>query len=228
MSQPNGTGPSDEERIEEKLRILEESEEVFLEEAQSLMEAYGGNVYPLDLLAVAVFNRSISLVSGFCALIRTRNYVCAFPLVRLQVDNLLRFYAAFIVDEPQDFAMSVLDGCKIRDLRDRTGKRMTDAYLKSQMKKIIPWIENIYDEASGFVHLSNRHIFSSIRRSPEDLDCVMFSIGHENQCIPTDVATTAVEAMSQVTLKLLRYLHGWTWTKDNPDKLSDHSPADLL
>ena len=209
------------ESIEDKLKILEESEAAFLNSVEEMINAYDGAIYPLDLLAIAVFNRSISLVAGFYDFVRSCDYVCAFHLIRMQMDNLLRFFAAFIVEKPRDFAVAVLRGQRVKDLRDKTGKKMADAYLKSELSKSIPWVRRLYDETSGYVHLSDKHIFSAIHPSPDDSGNLEIAIGRENQGTPVNLITSAVEAMSQISLELLRYLHGWTWTKDNPDKLEE-------
>lgn len=81
----------------------------------------------MDLLAVATLNRSLALLTGFSAMIEARNFVSAAPLIRLQLDNCLRFSACWLVSDPHDFAMKVLEGKQVRSLRDSNGNRLTDA-----------------------------------------------------------------------------------------------------
>jgi hypothetical protein len=85
--------------------------------------------FPPDILAVAVLNRSMCLVSGFASLVEAQNLVAAAPFVRLQLDNGLRFFAASLVDSADDFTMQVLNGTVIRKIKDKSGKNLTDQYL---------------------------------------------------------------------------------------------------
>lgn len=43
-----------------------------------------------------------------------------------------------------------------------------------------PWVENVYKETSGFVHLSERHIFSSIAKTDDASRTVQFVISAED------------------------------------------------
>jgi hypothetical protein len=73
-----------------------------LDVAKRLMQV-GRDIYPLDLLAVAAMNRSLCLISGFRTLIASKNFISAAPLLRLQIDNCLRFFAAELAPSP-DFS----------------------------------------------------------------------------------------------------------------------------
>ena len=59
-----------------------------------MAEVDKGNVYPVDLRVNAVLHRSTNLVRGFALLIEQRNFICAAPLLRLQIDNCLRLLCA--------------------------------------------------------------------------------------------------------------------------------------
>ena len=116
---------------------------------EAMFTAYGGSIYPLDLLAAATLHRSMNLLFGFCDLIQNRNMLSAAPLLRLQIDNCSRFFAAFIVKDPHAFAMSVIRGENINKLKDQDGKQMNDAYLVKKLSNDEPWIERVYKGASG-------------------------------------------------------------------------------
>ena len=91
-----------------------------------MLTADGGKLFALDLLAAATVKRSMSLCSGFALLVRSVNYTSAAAILRLQLDSCLRFYAAFIVEKPHEFATEVLRGTPIRKLKDKNGAVMTD------------------------------------------------------------------------------------------------------
>ena len=82
---------------------LKEYKEEYKKCIGQILQADGQNLYSMDLIALPVLNRSTRLVSGFTTLIREENYLCAIPLIRLQLDNSLRFYATFLVSSIDTF-----------------------------------------------------------------------------------------------------------------------------
>ncbi|MBP3664502.1 MAG: hypothetical protein J6J03_05000 [Tyzzerella sp.] len=59
----------------------------------------GGTLFKDDLFFCASLNRCINLIDGFILLLNTRNLTCAGAILRLQIDNCLRTYAAFITED---------------------------------------------------------------------------------------------------------------------------------
>ena len=201
------------------LRQLREYEELHLKLGKYLLQAYDGAYYPLDILAVAAMNRSINLLDGFCDLLEKKNFIAAAPLVRLQLDNCLRFFAAFIVDEPHNFAISVLDGIPVRKLKDKEGQLMRDRYLAEQMSIEYPWILNVYEQTSGYIHLSEKHIFNSMTVGDEERGKakMKLKISREDSFVSDEVYKEAILSFKSATDVFFKYIHGWAYTKDNPE-----------
>ena len=201
------------------MRQLREYDELHLKLGKYLLQAYGGAYYPLDILAVAAMNRSINLLDGFCDLLEKQNFIAAAPLVRLQLDNCLRFFAAFIVDKPHDFAISVLDGTPVRKLKDKEGQLMRDRYLAEQMSVEYPWILNVYKQTSGYIHLSEKHIFNSLTVGDEENGKAKMTskISRGDTFVPDDVYKEAILSFKSATDVFFQYIHGWAYTKDNPE-----------
>ena len=61
-------------------------------------------VHHLDMLAVGVVKRSMSLLYGFTTLMRSQNFHAAAHLVRPHLDNYLRFQTVWLVNNPEEFA----------------------------------------------------------------------------------------------------------------------------
>jgi len=137
------------------LKNLRASEPLHLEVGLRMMKAADGAVFPVDMLAWAALNRSANLIPGFASLIETRNFIAAAPLLRLQIDNCLRFYGIYIVSKPHDFASAVLKGEQIRKMKDSKGEFMTDRHLVKCVAKDFPWITRVYERTSGYVYLSD-------------------------------------------------------------------------
>lgn len=68
----------------------------------------------------------MALIRRYLTLIDSQNYISAVPLIRLQLDNCMRFFAGSIVIEFNKFHDEYLDGVPFRKIRDKNGKRMTD------------------------------------------------------------------------------------------------------
>lgn len=119
-----------------------------------------GSLHTMDLFISGIVNRAISLIHGYLILAKDTNYISAVPLIRIQLDNCLRFYASTIVDDYNEFFVKYLDGEHIGNLTDSNGKRMTDSYLAKQLdKNVMPGILLLYRNTSGHIHLSNEHSF---------------------------------------------------------------------
>lgn len=197
------------------LADLDGTEQELLDMGMRLLKAYDGALYPLDLLANAALKRAMSLNSGFTTLLRADNFLAAAHLVRLQLDTVLRLSAAWIVQNCHDFAGEVLKGVSIRDMKDRLGKRMTDAYLVSILSKEHSWISRVYEETSGYIHLSDKHIFNTL--SPSDKpQSITIEISSKSGPVSEEIKVEAALAMRAITNLLLHYLHGWCATKENP------------
>ncbi len=204
-----------------KLELLKDYEKKHLDLAHKMLMAYKGAIYPVDLLALGVLKRSMALLIGFRGLIKSKNFICAAPLIRLQLDNCLRFYATHLVDDPHKFVLSVLSGIEIRKLKDRNGKKMTDRYLVEHLSQEFPWMKRVYKETSGFIHLSDKHILS-IFRNPQDNRKIEILISSTDEDIPLKFYHEAIDAFMAITEIVIWLIEGWIFTKDNP-KLTEKS-----
>jgi hypothetical protein len=159
-------------------------------------------------------------------MIQERNLICAGSLLRLQIDTALRFYAAFLVNDPHQFAISILEGTEVRRLRDQDGKKMTDAYLVERLSKEFDWMARVYKEASGYIHLSNKHLLSAFTISDADKGSFEVKVSPIDKPLSDDVYIEAIEAFSAATQVFMRYLHGWGFTKHNPDVVAANRERD--
>ena len=189
-----------------------------LQLGKEMLQVGSGKIYSLDLLAVSVLNRSVNLLFGFCDLIVARNFIAAAPLVRMQLDNLLRFSAAWIVDDPHEFAEKVMQGKHVRNLNDKDGKKMTDRYLLDKLKVQYPWLPNVYRRTSGYVHLSDAHIFNAITKKKGRTYQLKIATG--DAYIPEPLYLEAIEAFSDITSVLFSYMRGWIVSKKGDARAS--------
>lgn len=115
-----------------------------------------------DLFFCASVDRCIRLIDGFIPMLQDRNLTCAGVLLRMQMDNCMRTYAAFIDEDRNAAVQCIIDGNPIKNLKDSSGKKMTDGHLKDEVAKIDPCFSTVYDNASGYVHLSEKAFYQTV------------------------------------------------------------------
>ena len=208
------------EAIQAGLAEVEADEESMIKLAAEMFRAHDGEFYLFDLLAASALNRSVALSSGFRKMIRANNLICAGALVRLELDTAIRFFAGFIVDQPHEFAFKVLEGNRISWMKDRDGNSMTDRNLLVKLAREYPWVEEVYEKASSYVHLSETHMLSSLSMMDRDSGKVEIKISSIDRTFPDDIYIDAINTFRACASILARYVDGWRFTKDNPDEVA--------
>lgn len=201
------------QKLEEIIKL--ENEQLVL--SKSMLEAYEGTIYPFDILAIGALNRSQAQCSGFRTLIAQKNLICAGGILRFQLDTALRFFAGFLVSDPHKFAICVLRGEHIRNMTDHSGNKLTDRYLVNQLSKNYEWVSRVYDATSGYVHLSEKHIFSAFHFDGGEDNNFTAKIAAKDKQIPCELYFEAIDAFSAATHILFDYVKGWIFTKNNPE-----------
>lgn len=115
-----------------------------------------------DLFFCASVDRCIRLIDGLIPMLKDRNLTCVGIFLRMQMDNCMRTYAAFIAEDRKAVIQCILDGTPIKNLKDVNGNKMLDGYLKDQVAKIDPIFPTVYDNASGYVHLSEKAFYQTV------------------------------------------------------------------
>lgn len=214
-------------KLDEKLQMLEEKKEQHLKVAITMMKTDDAAIYPMDFIAMSVIKRSMSLIGGFITMIRNENFICAAPLVRLQLDNALRFYATTLVKDPNAVAIAFIKGTPIKEYRDhKTNKKLYDWFLVDSLSKYYPWIKSVYEHTSGYIHLSEKHFFNVSGIKNVEERTIEFVSGEKDHFISEEERIEATEAMTHITELVLTLLQSWTNTKENPcpdQWLKEHS-----
>lgn len=115
-----------------------------------------------DLFFCASVDRCIRLIDGLIPMLKDRNLTCVGVLLRVQMDNCMRTYAAFIAEDRNAVIRCILDGTPIKSLKDVNGNKMLDGYLKDEVAKIDPIFSEVYNNASGYVHLSEKAFYQTV------------------------------------------------------------------
>lgn len=185
------------------------------------LSAGQGAMFPLDLMALGAVKRSVSTASAIVAMVESSNMVCARTLLRTHIDTALRFSAAWLVQNPHAFASLVLKGERIDRLKDKLGKRLTDAYLVETRSAECPWLPAVYRNLSGYIHFSSSHIFDSVGVIDEATNSLTFAVSAADAKFPEFSWLEVLDCFRETTELLAKYLHGYRLTKNmSPEQLA--------
>ncbi len=153
--------------VAKRLSKLRNREREHIEVGLAIAKAGERGMFSAHSVALAAIQRSLALIDGFSLMVEQRNVLCAAPLVRMQIDSVMRLFACQLVDDPNVVYNHLLEDKPLHKLKSRDGNDLRDAYLIKRLGKGYPWLETVYEGTSGFIHLSVYH-FNAIWDSVND------------------------------------------------------------
>ncbi len=208
----NDAGKPPSENINKAISELRKTQPMLIEMCKKMYEADNRKMFGVDLLAVAAMNRTVENTEGFLTLVESKNMSSASALLRIQLDTCIRFHSIWLVDKPHDFANKFMAGEHIRKIKDKDGKKMTDGYLIDVLSKDYPWLRNVYNDLSGYVHFSGSHLFGAIHKTNTDTGEIVLGIGKNKY--PESSWIEAVDCFTEAVAIFLYYLSSWIATKN--------------
>ena len=191
---------------------LRANRQLLLDAARAMMRAGELALFELDFIAVFALKRAVAALVGFASLIEQRNMTCARPLLRVQIDNVLRFYAFSLANDPQKMARDVMAGTHIRKIKDRDGQALTDAYLVAKLMQDLPWLGAVYAKTSGFVHLSAQLAAVAVNDFDDDRGEVQMAIT-EFDDLPEPAWLEAIACFHETTQLFVHLVGTWAAAK---------------
>lgn len=181
-----------------------------------ILSANDGALYGVDLVVIGVIHRSISLIDGFTRMVEDRNALCANALLRLQLDNIIRLYACWLVDDPHSIAIRLLEGKPLCRVKSKDGHQLTDAYLASEASKLYPWLKSVYEKTSGFIHLSAPHMTAPVTQVDRDKHTMSIAVGSGGGREWTEhEILESLGAFAEATSSILHLSYSWLVTKES-------------
>lgn len=181
------------------------------ERGKELFNACSGELFPCDALGFAVLERSLNLLKGFHLLLSNGGYTPGVGLLRMQLDNVLRFHGIVKSADPHAVANSIFHGVSLRTLKDRSGKKMTDARLVELLSSENPWVDHVYNLACSYIHLSDQHIHHFLLRSKKgDAGVRDINIGDEDAHVEHQHKVQLIKAFTVVTRGVLELIRQWS------------------
>jgi hypothetical protein len=170
-----------------------------------------------DFLLIAALNRTVNISKAYTTLIRDNNFIAAAPLVRINIDTLLRLYASIISEfDRNTFASKVMDGELIKKMKLKgTKKYLRDDTLYLELSKTegMEWVEDIYKAGSSFIHLEKSHIFSSLKIADDKERIVNMTIGFHDAFIPESEKFGSTVWMNKSIDSIIQQAQIWMYEK---------------
>ena len=184
---------------------------------QRFLSVADGAMYTLDLVFGAVMTRSYSLVDGFIDAFDQWNPIVAAPLLRLQIDSLVR--TSYIARAPMadSVAEEILGGGEFRRMKNAQGKRLLDFRLVELAEPHHPWVPDVYAATSGWVHFSP-DLVRAAWQGREDGGGITLSgaVPLRPEQIPVAALQELISAMIKATEELFAYSEAWESRKGLP------------
>jgi hypothetical protein len=179
-------------------------------------------LYTLDLFLGAAMARSYSLVDGFISAFDSWNPIVAAPLLRMQIDSLVRLSYTAHAPSAQVVAEYVIGGGEFRNLKASDGHKLTDRHLVDLAQPFHPWVPDVYSATSGWVHFSPEHLRAAWRLTDqEDHEGnpelrIEGSIPLRPQMIGLEPMRQLLAAMITATKDVFGYVEMWEARKGLP------------
>ncbi len=179
----------------------------------------GGTLFGIDLFVGGVMTRSYALVDGFLNAFDSWNPIVAAPLVRMQIDSLVRMSYLARAEVPAEIADYVVNGGEFRLLKDAENQKLSDARLVDLAEEFHPWVKPVYRATSGWVHFSPEHVRATWRVQPggDGSGVLHGEIPLRAASIGSNPMEELVGAMTRATTELFGYVEIWEARKKQAD-----------
>ena len=188
-------------------------EKEHLELLSAVLQTDEGALFPADIIVAGAVQRSLMLTKGFLSMLRSGNYLCAGAILRMQLDNILRLYAASLFPSGSDTLTAFLKDQPLSHLKAPNGKHLTDKELYTRVSKIYPWLPRVYKKTSGYIHFSSSVLMSTITGISET-GIISMSVGlRRGRRWKPEERLDAGQAFDEATKAVLEMVYSWGYTK---------------
>ncbi len=197
-----------ENELKKYLSELDAEGDQLIQVGKILLENFGMTEF--TIFCMAILNRTLNLNRGYISLLSEENYVAAAPLIRINLDTLLRLFASSQSEfDYERFAKEVRNGRKIADIYDSNKKKkLRDSELVKRLKKIkgFLWVEDVYGIGSGFVHFSHQHVYSAMKIEGQKING---GIRKNDEFIPVKEKVAGAYYMTQCSRGIRVFIGDW-------------------
>lgn len=177
--------PVNEETLDLLFSKIKELNALLEAELKSLfkLEAEKKVVFKLSSINYSLINRTIEINNGYMILFNCDNFICAISLLRIQIENCLRFFGFTIMDDLPNCLDKFINGDEYKNLKGN-GEKLYDTYLAKELDKKMPEYEflNTYKQYCDIIHFSGlyQNINNVFEKKENGLSLNLFLGGGKN------------------------------------------------
>lgn len=176
----------------------------------------------MDFVMFGMIERNIALLDSFPYLVKTKNFHSLAPLLRVQLDSLLRLYAFQLVENQDELSRHILNGQSLRRFEDRHKKRLTDNRLVESISKELPWVRPVYEKLSGWVHFSGQHVYSAVTL-PKKGHNIQIAIGSYRKPLPSEIFQESIQVAVEIHETIISMLGSYFASKNSSERDFDEN-----
>ena len=201
--------------MEDSLKQLELQEKKIIEAGKRLYHSYK-YIYNFDLYCLAQLNRSINILNEFIQLAKSDNFITAFALVRIHLDNLQRIFAFHLIDKnPDEIVLEIQKGKKLNQFQSKNSKRkLNDSVLAQELsnEEGFEWVKGVYEAGNNFVHFSDKHLLSTTITNNEERS-LSSTIAIGSKLIENSEKEGSVIYIAKITEAIIFFIDNWSEQK---------------
>jgi len=169
-------------------------------------------VMKVDLIALSVLNRAVSINNAFKTLVKENNTFAALHFIRIQIDNLIRYYSILIAED-ENYIDYVLEGKPINQFKDLNKKQFSDSYLVKTLSKTFADIMDLYEKYCGHIHFGKEHLERIKTISENKQPQFRVEIGNFENYSLEERKTFVIDFIT-ISMLLHKLIEDWVVTKD--------------
>lgn len=173
-------------------------------------------LWTIDMVMLSMLQRSYGLVDGLIDAVDRFNIYVAPPLLRMQIDTLVRAHYIATCGNGEEVCRRLLAGDQFRNMKDGNGKPLSDAHLMRLASEAHGWAKEVYQRTSGWVHLSEEHIRAGWQLKDPNERTMTLRVPASEEAIPESMWLEILMAMTRATEELFGWAESWTANKGLP------------
>ena len=201
------------------VRRLEGSIELVNQDLMNVMSAGAGfTCGSCDFFFVGIARRTNAFTQAFCQAVRDDNHFVAPALIRLNLEHLLVLHAgaSYQTGNLHDFTMELMNGKRPRDLRNKSGKKMTERELVKSLEKELDGatsssVQALYDWCNKFTHFGTPLLYGSLQDLDKNGHFNMLLVGDTFQmpAVQANHVQDWIQAMGAINFLVRQRLKHW-------------------
>ena len=212
------------DKIDSDVRRLEGSIDLINQDLKNVMSAGCGFLCgSCDFFFVGIARRTCAVTQAFCRAVRDDNHFVAPALIRLNLEHVLVLHAgaSYETGDLHDFTTELMNRKRPRDLKNVSGKKMTDRELVHSLGRRLDGgtssrLQDLYDWCNQFTHFGTPMLFSSLEGLEDNGHFKMLLVGATFEILAVQSADVQkwVHAMETINSLVRQHLDQWIATRE--------------